>query len=100
MAEVALSRLHKDLDRWVRAAEAGATVLVTDGGRVVARLVPPGPDLDEIARDEAVLAQLAAEGRLTPATVPGYAPRRARDRDLVPFEDLMRGLDEDRADRC
>jgi prevent-host-death family protein len=42
MEKVGIRELKDKLSRYVRMAEAGDVVLVTDRGRIVAELVPPG----------------------------------------------------------
>lgn len=42
MATIGIRELNNALSHWVRRAEAGERVLVTDRGRVVAALVPAG----------------------------------------------------------
>lgn len=101
MRTVGLKVLKNKLDEYVRLAAGGETVLVTDHDRVVAELVPPQParNADQGADkprgawwDEAV-----RQGLITPATKKGPLPRKP-----IPgltIEQLMKELDEDRADR-
>jgi len=70
MRTVGLKVLKNKLSEYVRLAQGGETILVTDRDQVVAELVPP------------------REGR-----VPAVADA------VMTFEELMRGLDEDRTDR-
>ena len=44
MRAVGIKELKNRLSEYVRIAQAGESVLVTDRGRVVAELVPPRPD--------------------------------------------------------
>jgi antitoxin (DNA-binding transcriptional repressor) of toxin-antitoxin stability system len=65
MRAVGIRELKNRLSHYVRLAEAGESVLVTDRGAVVAELRPPGspgarPELDPVA---ARLAELARRGR-------------------------------------
>lgn len=97
MRTVTAEQLRDELDQHLALAASGETVVVEadDRGVVVefrpARVAPP-PD-----SDEAALARLVAEGVMTPATAPkGTIPPHF---ELVGFEQLMRELDEDRADR-
>lgn len=98
MRTVTAEQLRDELDQHLALAASGETVVVEadDRGVVVefrpAREVPPSAD-----SDEAALAKLVAEGVMTPATAPkGTIPPHF---ELVGFEQLMRELDQDRADR-
>jgi antitoxin (DNA-binding transcriptional repressor) of toxin-antitoxin stability system len=66
MRTVGIKVLKNKLSEYVRAAEAGETVLVTDRDRVVAELSPPRRGVPE-ASVEAILEQGRREGWLTPA---------------------------------
>ena len=82
--------------RYVRLARGGETILVTDRDQVVAELVPPRADRATIVVD-AVLVDLMRHGWLTPAPHPlSGPPARA---PIATLRELMRELDEDRADR-
>jgi antitoxin (DNA-binding transcriptional repressor) of toxin-antitoxin stability system len=96
MRAVGLKVLKNKLSEYVRLAAGGETVLVTDRDRVVAELVPPSAGRAPIVAD-AVLAELVRKGWVTPAPRPltGPPPRAP----VATFEELMRELDEDRADR-
>ena len=96
MRAVGLKVLKNKLSEYVRLAASGETVLVTDRERVVAELVPPRPDRGTTAA-EALFAEDIRKGLITPArdrTRP-IPPRRP----VMSFDELMRELDEDRADR-
>jgi prevent-host-death family protein len=98
MRSVGLKVLKNRLSEYVRIAAAGETVLVTDRNKVVAELVPPQPQ--RALPEDVVLAQLVREGVLTPATdrsrTPPPRPQTGLD---ISLEDLMKDLDEARADR-
>jgi len=96
MRAVGLKVLKNKLSEYVRLVQGGETILVTDRDRVVAELVPPQAGRSPAVAD-AVLAELVRKGWLTPAARPlaGPPPRAP----LAPFEELMRELDEARADR-
>jgi antitoxin (DNA-binding transcriptional repressor) of toxin-antitoxin stability system len=91
-----LKVLKNKLSEYVRLAQGGETILVTDRDRVVAELVPPRADRSPTVGD-AVLAELVRKGWVTPAGRPltGSPPRAP----LIRFEALMRELAQDRADR-
>jgi antitoxin (DNA-binding transcriptional repressor) of toxin-antitoxin stability system len=96
MRAVGLKVLKNKLSEYVRLAQGGETILVTDRDRVVAELVPPREGRAPAVAD-AVLAELVRKGWITPAARPlsGPPPRVP----VATFEELMRELDEDRADR-
>ncbi len=96
MRAVGLKILKNKLSEYVRLAQSGETILVTDRDRVVAELVPPRPGRSPAVSD-AVLADLIRKGWVTPPARPltGPAPRAP----VCTLEDLMRELGEDRADR-
>ena len=96
MRAVGLKVLKNKLSEYVRLAQGGETILVTDRDRVVAELVPPRQDRSGWASD-AVMAEMIRKGWITPAAHPlsGPPPRAP----VASFAELMRELDEDRADR-
>jgi antitoxin (DNA-binding transcriptional repressor) of toxin-antitoxin stability system len=96
MRTVGLKILKNRLSEYVRLAQGGETILVTDRDRVVAELVPPRGGRGPSASD-AVLAEMIRRGWVTPPPRPltGPPPRAP----LARFEELMRELDDDRADR-
>jgi prevent-host-death family protein len=96
MQTVGIKELKNKLSAYVRAAEAGETVLVTDRGKVVAQLTP-AQAYPEPTTDEERMAQLVREGRVTPAK--GRWKRPPNGMHLMSFEEIMRGLDADREDR-
>ena len=96
MRSVGIKLLKNKLSEFVRLANAGERILVTDRDRVVAELGPP-PRLSSGTDDEALLARGAREGWLTRAERPraGPPPRCP----VMSFEELMTGLAQDREDR-
>lgn len=96
MRSVGLKVLKNKLSAYVRMAAAGETVLITDRNRVVAEIVPPQPDRKSATEDE-FIAKGVREGWLTPAidSSKGPLPRKP----VMTFEDLMKDLEEARADR-
>jgi antitoxin (DNA-binding transcriptional repressor) of toxin-antitoxin stability system len=97
MRSVGLKVLKNKLSEYIRLAAAGETVLVTDRDRVVAEIVPPQPGHKAANHDE-FIAQGVREGWLTPAKIPPGTPFPPR-KPVMKFEDLMKDLDESRADR-
>ncbi len=97
MRSVGLKMLKNRLGEYVRLAAAGETVLITDRDRVVAEIVPPRPGRTDLRSEDDFIAQGVREGWLTPATAPpGDPPPR---KPVMKFEDLMKDLEESRADR-
>jgi antitoxin (DNA-binding transcriptional repressor) of toxin-antitoxin stability system len=96
MRAVGLKVLKNKLSEYVRLAQGGETILVTDRDRVVAELVPPGPSRSPDVSD-AVLAELVRGGWITPAASPRTDVPQSTP--VARFNDLMRELEGDRADR-
>lgn len=96
MRSVGLRVLKNKLSEYVRIANSGETVLVTDRDRVVAELVPPAAGRAETVSD-AFLAEAVRKGWLTPPlAVSGQAPPRA---PVAGFDEIMRELEHDRGER-
>ena len=93
MRAVGLKGLETRLSEYVRLAQGGETILVTDRDRVVAELGPPGRGRDASVGD-AALAEMIRQGWITPAPRPlgGPPPRNP----VTTFAELMRELDQDR----
>ena|SRR5436305_5285169 len=95
MRAVGLKVLKNKLSEYVRLAQGGETILVTDRDRVVAEIVPPREGRSPAVAD-AVLAELVRKGWVTPPPRPlTGAPPRA---PVASFEELMRELEQDRSD--
>lgn len=97
MTEVGIKALKNRLSEYVRAAAAGETVLVTDRGQVVAELIAPRVR-DDASPAERILGELARQELLKPATVPART-RLPRRKPVAKVADLLRELDDDRAER-
>lgn len=65
MRAVGIRELKAHLSRFLREVERGETVLVTDRGRVVAELRPPGETARPESELEARLRRTAEKGGLT-----------------------------------
>ena len=88
--------LKNKLSEYVRLAERGETVLVTDRDRVVAELVPPDKGRSPLLAD-ALLADAMRQGLITPPALPSTdAPPR---KPIMTLRQLKRELGEDRGDR-
>ncbi len=96
MRAIGLKVLKNKLSEYVRLAQGGETILVTDRDRVVAELNPPQAGRSPAVAD-AVLAELVRNGWVTPAARPLTGPPARVP--LVAFEELMRELDAARGDR-
>lgn len=96
MRAVGLKVLKNKLSEYVRLAQGGETILVTDRDRVVAELVPPGQGRGPVVAD-ALLAELIRKGWVTPARRPLSGP--PPHAPLMTFAELMGELEADRADR-
>lgn len=57
MIEVGVRRLKNSLSRYLKLVQEGETIVVTDRGKAVARLIPSGVPSN--------IAKLMAEGRIT-----------------------------------
>ena len=98
MRKVGIKVLKNDLSKYIRAAAAGETVLVTDRGQVVAEITPPRPAF-EGTEAERSWAELVRQGVVTLAKNPPGARRPPPKMPIMTFEELMAGLDADREDR-
>jgi antitoxin (DNA-binding transcriptional repressor) of toxin-antitoxin stability system len=96
MRSVGLKLLKNKLSEYIRLAQRGETVLVTDRDRVVAEIGPPRPGRSPWLAD-ALLAEAVREGWLTPPALPGEAPPPRKP--IMRFSQLMHDLQRDREDR-
>jgi prevent-host-death family protein len=97
MRSVGIKVLKNKLSEYVRLAESGETVLITDRDRVVAELVP-ARNAQSVFVDEPALAALVRKGILTPAARPFTGPP-PRGTPVMKLDELLRAIDDDRADR-
>ena len=97
MRSVGIKVLKDRLSEYVRIAESGETVLVTDRDRVVAELVPPRPGRADQVSD-VVVAVGVRVGWITPRR---YAPGAAAalPSGTRPLADVLADLGRDREDR-
>ena len=96
MRSVGLKVLKNKLSEYVRLAEHGETVLVTDRDRVVAELVPPEKHRSPLLAD-ALLAEAVRQGRITPPVLSSATPPPRKP--VMSFRELLRELDQDRSER-
>ena len=96
MKAVGLKVLKNRLSEYVRLAERGETVLVTDRDRVVAEIVPPQTTRSPVLAD-ALLSEAVRKGWITPPALgaAGPPPRNPVKR----FRQLLKEVEEDRSDR-
>jgi prevent-host-death family protein len=96
MRKVGLKVLKNKLSEYVRIASRGETVLVTDRDRVVAELIPPrAPPKASTAEER--WAEMVRQGIVTPAANPETPLPECKP--IMTLDELMRELDEARADR-
>jgi prevent-host-death family protein len=88
---IGVRELRQHASRYLGRVKAGETVEVTERGRLVALLVPPGPGAS--ARE-----RLIAAGQLIPAAAPLRLPARVSVASGMP--DSGAALDELRAERA
>ncbi len=95
MRTVDVKVLKNRLSEYIRLVNSGEIVLVTDGGRVVAELLPPqghGPSSSGVK-----LAEAMRRGWLSaPLMVRNGPPPRM---PVAPLTEVLRSLDVDRHDR-
>lgn len=96
MKSVGLKVLKNKLSEYVRMAERGETVLVTDRDRVVAEIVPPEKTRSPLLAD-ALLAEAVRQGWITPPALTSSAPPPRNP--VMSFRELKRQLADDRSDR-
>ena len=96
MRAVGLKILKNKLSEYVRLAERGEIVLVTDRDRVVAEIVPPREGRSALLAD-AVLADAVRKGWVTPPTIRNEGPPPRVPVAL--FRDVLRDLEADRNGR-
>ncbi len=70
MKTAGVRELKSRLSAWLREVERGEVVLVTDRGRVVAELRPPGAGERSISRADLRTRRLVERGLLRPAAAP------------------------------
>ena len=96
MKSVGLKLLKNKLSEYVRLAQQGEIVLVTDRDTVVARIVPPAEGGATRVTD-AVMLDLVRRGVLSPALAVSEEPPPSYG--TATWEEVKAGLDEDRTER-
>jgi antitoxin (DNA-binding transcriptional repressor) of toxin-antitoxin stability system len=97
MRAVARWTLEDQLDEYLHFVQEGETILVTEQDRVIAELVPPREGRDLPAANPALLDAIR-RGWITPPAQTGE-PAPPLPPPVAPLEEILRELDEDRADR-
>lgn len=97
MRTVGLKVLKNKLSEYVRIAEGGERVLISDRDRVVAELVPPDAGRAETVGD-AVLANLVREGVVSSPLTPGRGLTVAHPRRGT-LASLLAEIEADRGER-
>ena len=84
MRTVGSSELKNRLGRYLGLVGRGKTIIVTDRGKPVARLVPPEPEPETTHRVEDLLKRLEAEGHLRRGTRPfrRFKPIRVKGKPM------------------
>jgi antitoxin (DNA-binding transcriptional repressor) of toxin-antitoxin stability system len=93
---VGLKVLKNKLSEYVRLAQGGETILVTDRDRVVAEITPPRVERSPLLAD-ALLAEAVRKGWMTPPLAPS-GPLPAR-RPVAPLAEILQELASDRDER-
>lgn len=75
---IGIRELKSKLSECVREVKAGATVVVTEHGRRVARLVPEGDSLDDRLAVLTTAGAMQWSGRRLGRATPGVRPRGRR----------------------
>jgi len=96
MRAVGIRVLKNKLSEYVRLAESGEIVLVTDRDRVVAELGPPDLGRAVVVAD-ALLADAVRRGVMTTPAAPGSGPPPSRP--VMSLRALLDDLASDREDR-
>ena len=96
MKAVGLKVLKNKLSEYVRLAERGETVLVTDRDRVVAEIVPPERTRSPMLAD-ALLSEAVRKGWITPPALTASTPPSRNP--VTSFRKLQKELEEDRSER-
>ena len=97
MKAVGIKVLKNKLSEYVRLAESGETVFITDRDRIVAQLTPPNPQQSPMLAD-ALLANAVREGWLTPPLAHAPAPP-TKPNPTATLDTILASLNEDRRDR-
>jgi antitoxin (DNA-binding transcriptional repressor) of toxin-antitoxin stability system len=96
MKAVGLKVLKNKLSEYVRLAERGETVLVTDRDRVVAEIVPPERTRSPVLAD-ALLSEAVRKGWITPPALAASTPPPRNP--VTTFRKLQKEIGEDRGER-
>ncbi|MGI8425649.1 MAG: type II toxin-antitoxin system Phd/YefM family antitoxin [Actinomycetota bacterium] len=96
MLTVGIKVLKNKLSEYVRLANAGETVLVSDRDKVVAELGPPSPSRERHLPD-AMLADAVRNGFISPAVGSVGPPPKAPA--LGTLKEVLEGLESDRQER-
>ena len=91
MRAVARKVLEDKLTEYLHLVEEGETVLITDQDRVIAELAPPREERSHLQPVR------GAESWITPPAIVAQGPPPRLP--VAPLADILRELDEDRADR-
>ena len=96
MRAVGIKVLKNKLSEYVRLAERGETILVTDRDRVVAEMGPPEASRSPLVAD-AMLAEAVRQGWITPPALPAKRRAAAQSGDVLPQTQARTGGRPERA---
>ena len=97
MRSLETAALLENLREYIKLAESGETILISDGNRVVAELRPHRRSEASVPA-AASLADLVRSGVVIPPKVRSTTPP-PKPQPLASFDEVMNDLDESREDR-
>ena len=95
MRTIAIKVLRNRLSEYVRLAQTGETILVTDRDQVVAEIHPPSPGR-ALALADPQLTEAVRQGWITPPVLVSASPPPSQP--VAPLSRILRDLAADRAE--
>jgi len=96
MKTIDIDVFRNNVGDFIAFANSGEVIRILVGDTIVAELRPPPIDVGKLSQDE-ILREWQRRGVMTPAVNPGGVPLKGAP--VMSFEELMKGLAEDREDR-